>query len=283
MDELYDDLKSIKFLIYILGAIVDWYLLCNGFFWFDNNKVTLKEFMPILLLFILFMIIIGCLSNFLLNFIANKRLTKKFKLLENCKVKEFIEYYEKLLQKCESIVNKKYLKYNLILNLSMGYIDYGKPEEALKILLSIETIVFNSRKFNSKRYGNFFQILFYNNLVAAYLLEGNIEKSEEILGKFKEILENSNKVNKVLKIYYYDLYEEKEIIYNIKKQNYENAEYFCNKKLKLSDTILQKVKNNYWLANIYIHFNDKEKAKSCIDYVLENGGDTYYKKEFEKI
>jgi len=81
----------------------------------------------------------------------------------------------------------------------------------------------------------------------------------------------------------FDIYTSKKVILQIETGDFEGAEQILLMLLEKSRSNLWQVCTSYYLARVYLHKGDTEKAKRYIDFAMQYGGDTVYKSELAKM
>ena len=222
-----------------------------------------------IVMFIL-VLLYGFLTAQIFNYITRRRLNKiNNNLLNDCNIKKYVEEYQKVYKKDTQKV------FNIVfrISLSTGYINLGQFEKALELLEDVKL------KFKNNKIDTYNKIAYYNNLASIYLELNNLEKTTEMIDKMKETIDNS-KLDKIKLEEIELLYETRKIELELTKEktlnNLENAKVLYIKLLENAKTNSKRVYCNYKLSEIYKELGDKEKEEKCLDYVIENGGDTYF-------
>lgn len=228
----------------------------------------------------LYFIILGIyifINLLICDYITARRINKINSILfDDCNAKKYIEKYEKLYKKNPQ---KQYDTFFRI-SLSTGYINLGQFEKALELLEKVKLNFKNDKK------GTYIKIAYYNNLASIYLQLNNLEKTTEMIDKMKETIDNS-KLDKVKLEEIELLYETRKIELELTKEktlnNLDSAKDFYLKLLQNANKNNKKVNYNYKLSEIYKELGDKQKEEESINYVIENGGDTYYVQKAKEL
>ena len=215
-------------------------------------------------------LIIPLFVMIVLEIIAQKRFKKINQIREiNCNIARYYEELNQLRIKCK---DKKLLSF-LECNISAAFLDLGRYSDALCCLLGI-----NIADLGKGTLGIQNQIIYFNNLAYAYIELGDFEKAEQALENMRMNIENpkisSNAANKS---FWFDYYNVKKMIIQMKKGNFEGAEQFFLSMLDKATSNIHQVYESYHLAFVYMNTNRPEEAKRYIDFVLNYGGDTVYR------
>lgn len=220
------------------------------------------------------LVILGIISPLIVaivfEIIAQKRFKKINQIREvNCNIAQYYEELNKLRVKCK---DKKLLS-GIEHNIAVAFLDLGRYSDALSCLLGI-----NFANFGKGILGIQNQITYFNNLALAYIELGDFEKAEQALNNMRTNIENPKISTKAeQKSLFYDFYNSKKMIMQIKKGDFEGAEQFFLSMLNKATLNIQQVCNSYSLAYIYMNTDHPEKAERYIDFVMNYGGDTVYR------
>ena len=75
----------------------------------------------------------------------------------------------------------------------------------------------------------------------------------------------------------------KKVIIQIESGDFEGVEQILLMLLEKAKSNLWQVCTSYYLARVYLHRGNTEKAKRYIDFVMQYGGDTVYKTKLSEI
>lgn len=71
-------------------------------------------------------------------------------------------------------------------------------------------------------------------------------------------------------------YQLNRIRLNMRQGNYAGVEEYCTSLLQNNKILLQQVVMYDILRDVYLHEGRTEEAEKCREFILQNGGDTYY-------
>ena len=234
-----------------------------------------------LVLILIAVLVVPFVSVVILSIIGNNRFNNLNKIREtNCNIAEFYNGLTELLSKCK---NPKKLNPQILnafnLNIAVAFIDMGRYQDALNILMGIAP-----QSFGKGFTGAQGRAVLFNNLAFAYIGLGDLESAEKLLVEMKKAiddpkLKNMDKIKNQL----FDLYTGKKMLIQIEKGNFEGAEQIFLMLLEKADNNMHQVYVSYNLARIYLNGGNTEKAKRYVDFVMQYGGDTVYKTELAKL
>lgn len=262
MIRFYRDLSVYCLLAFLLG-------LPAVLLYFDYFKINSE--------IILFL---GCIYMYLimaiLTRISLKRIEKNDELYFECKINEYIENCKKLLKNYENNSNSKCdnaIKTYMKLKVCNGYFLVENDEEAEKIFKNIRI------DFKDDIYNQINKVVYYNIVLGRKIKVGNYENFFEMLDQMKDIINNgkfssAQKMNFMILVQ--NLKRRQLLEVETTEEKLKEIELFYLNLLEIENIKINKVYYNYLLAKIYLKLGKIEKMNKCIDYVLENGGDTYY-------
>lgn len=207
--------------------------------------------------------------------LANDRAMNINKLRENCRIKDFIGLYRNILSaQKQGSVGAVLAR----LNLSAGLLDYGDVDGAANIL---NDVVLPKNKNARGPLGT----VYHNNYSLIFIRKGDLQKAQEALNASKSLLE-TGKINDKdydkLKLYN-ELRQAQIYISEADPEHIEWARSIMERYAANTNTLLEKVAGNYWLARICYALGEKEEEIQRLKYIEENGGDTIYFLEAKNI
>ncbi len=253
MLRLYKDLAFQYFTVSILGSL---FILING------------DFHWIAILLTLIWILVCAIFSIRA---ANRRIQSIQSMrVDECRLMDTVQEYEKLLTKAKTSSISSILK----LYTATAYVEAGQAQKGLELLKSIQL------KENKKDIQYHFYAM--NTKITAYIQLKEFEQAEKELEEYKKLFDHPL-ITPKLKNNYFDFYERRCMDLKVEKKeiNDDIIQYY-QKLITTEQQLLKKVYGHYYLALAYEFRNDKEKAKSCYEYALENGNDTYYASEARK-
>ena len=212
------------------------------------------------------------LCGWFFNGRAKKRMQKinDFRM-EQCDLKSYTEAMEKIFFERHS----KKLDSFIRASLSTGYHDLGMPEKALELLHEAPVFLPNAS-------GATTRVIYYNNMASSYLQLYDSENASRCLKQMHEGLSDPM-LPPQLRSVYAQLLQDKEQIGRMVRGDYHGAEDYFRLYLERNPQRLPQTVGHYYLAKIYMHRDDVEKAKECLRFAAENGGDTFYAKQAKDI
>ena len=207
--------------------------------------------------------------------LANDRAMNINKLRDNCRIKDFIGLYRNILSaQKQGSVGAVLAR----LNLSAGLLDYGDVDGAANIL---NDVVLPKNKNARGSLGT----VYHNNYSLIFIRKGDLQKAQEALNASKSLLE-TGKINDKdydkLKLYN-ELRQAQIYISEADPEHIEWARSIMERYAANTNTLLEKVAGNYWLARICYALGEKEEEIQRLKYIEENGGDTIYFLEAKNI
>jgi len=246
---LYRDLHVVYYIVALGGAFA---LLLPPVFQ-DRNIL-----LPALLAFLWII-----LSALVFQRLAIKRLNKLMTLLEECRIKEYIEGYEKLLPRAGRKSSAA-----LKLNLSAGYIELGHPKRALELLESLPA-------FPESRSGAASRLCRDNNLAVCHRMLGDLDAAERLMELFRAELADAP-AKTPQRSQFAAIGDTQAVLLSMARGNFDGAAAFFEKKLPEDATLRSRVADHYALAWASTQAGEPEQAKRHLEYVLAHGGDTWY-------
>ncbi|MBE6761116.1 MAG: tetratricopeptide repeat protein [Ruminococcaceae bacterium] len=260
MFQLYKDLKIWYWVLIVIIAIP---IAVYG-------AISEKIEFILLAMIVPFFVVIGvCI-------VASKRIQELNKIRENnCNIAQYYTALNELRLNCKNAKNLNILN----MNIAVAFLDMGRYSDAFNILMGINPITFGKGAFGVKGRG-----VYYNNLSYAYIGLGDLESAEKVLVNLKQCIDDPKlqKMEKEKNLLF-DIYTSKKVILQIETGDFEGAEQILLMLLEKSRSNLWQVCTSYYLARVYLHKGDTEKAKRYIDFAMQYGGDTVYKSELAKM
>ena len=217
---------------------------------------------PILFLFAVLWIFFFAV---LFSVIAQRKYAGVIKLMnEECRIAEYIEQTNKILNRCK---NKK-ARNLLLLNLSAGYLNTGNVTCARQIFDRLMPFPDSAR-------GAYEKAVYLNNLCLYHLLVRDFENAELALTELKKTIENP-RLPQQQKNWLFDFYANRSVSLRMAKGDFEGAEQHFQLAAEKQNTRLTKIAVQYELAKAYIHAEKTEEAQKVFFSVAEQGGDSRY-------
>ena len=208
--------------------------------------------------------IIFCM--YLFGRLSRRRLIKLGNLLEDCKVDEYVEAYDKLERRGFSREGRHIIR----MNRDRGLINFGAVEEALEDLEDI--YIPEKHKSKEMHQTALLNILLFN----GYIEKGEIEKAEKALAVSKYL--TTDKVYREPYVsHMIELCRRSEARLALAKGEFEGLEEEYTDILSHSYTKMDKVMAHYRLAEIAEHYDNEEDREEHLEYVSTHGGTSIYK------
>lgn len=215
----------------------------------------------------LFFIIWVFASNYLLSFIAVKRVNAVTALMNNqCNIRDYLSQTLALYGDAKGSITKMFLP----LNLAAGYLALGDADTALFYLQSIAV---DEERLQKKKIA--LAIPYYNNYTLAYIMKQDDKAAYEMLARMRRQLDIV-KLKPLAKQQFESNYQLKRVRLNMRQGNYAGVEEYCIVLLQNSKMLFQQVVVCDILRDVYLHEGRWQEAQKCKEFILENGGDTYY-------
>lgn len=254
MLSFYTDLK-ISYYITASGGALVWAILFSS--WGLSAAYCLL-LLPWILL---------CAAVFI--FLTQRRLNKlNNQRTEQCIVRPFMQFYDSALYK--PAVEKNVVIRNIVLiNLAAGYINLGYAQRALDRLQQVQL-----RKIKNTNDAQT-AIIYHNNLAAAYLELHNTDAAQGELAEMERLLDTV-KLPELLRNQYRQIYSRNRAALTIEQGQYEGAELMLQTLLDAASSMLTKVEAYEQLAAVYLATDQLDKARECLSFAVQHGGDTIY-------
>ncbi len=191
--------------------------------------------------------------------------SRKMKLLENCRPRDFVDHTEKVFP----TVKPKDSRNTYCINLYAGYADLGNYPKALEYLEEMDT------NFPENYTGKLQEHAWHYNRCDYCLEIGDWKRAEAELEAAENVLA-SEKIYNVMKNSLFRMNQAQRYALNMVRGNYDGAETFFTNYLAVEKTLRGKVYAKFNLAKIYLHFGETEKARQAAMYVIQSGGQTCY-------
>lgn len=206
-------------------------------------------------------------SNILMSAIAAKRINTITGMLnDQCNAREFISQTFALYGEAKGNITKMFLPSNL----AAGYLSLGDADTAL---FHLQSITANEERWQKKK--SALAISYYNNFTHAYIMKQDYRAAYEMLEKMQKQL-GIVKLKPRVRQQYEVNYQLKRIRLNMQQGNYAGVEEYCIPLLQNSKMLLLQVALCDILRDVYLHEGRTEAAEKCKEFILQNGGDTYY-------
>ena len=190
----------------------------------------------------------------------------------DCDFQKFIAINYNFLQKNNihrtTKKNKERVRTLLLLNLSVAYLNIGDNVSAGQMLSGVDYFSDNSSGAASK-------VVYYNNMFVYYLRINDIPSATQALEQMDAALQSS-KLRKSDYDRYSTTYISKKHLVNMENGNYDGCEMHFSLMYNIESSILGKVSAKFTLGKIYLHDGKSIEAKQAFEYVINNGGTSYY-------
>ena len=205
-------------------------------------------------------------SMYLFGRLARRRLIKLGDLLEDCKIDEYVEAYDKLERRGFSREGRHIIR----MNRDRGLINFGAVDEAVEDLEDI----YIPEKHNSK---DMHQLALVNMLLFnGYVEQGALEKAENALAVSKYL--TKDKVYREPYVsHMIELCKRADARLALAKGEFEGMEEVYTEILSRSYTKMDKVMAHYRLAEIAEYYENEEDRQEHLEYVSTYGGTSIYK------
>ncbi len=194
------------------------------------------------------------------------------KHINECEPSKFISHAEKAYSRITEPVCKR----NYSINLFAAYHALGNPDEGMKYLSSIKP------EFPCDAAGALSKHAYYINRSAYFQGKKDFEGAELEFKKAQEVI-NAPRLTDAGRRRVSQLNERHRYGLNIEMGIYEGAEEFYSKYFLEEKALLSRVDAQYNLALIYKHKGDVGRLRDACSFVINNGKETFYVKEAEKI
>lgn len=221
-------------------------------------------------------------------FFEHQAMVRIGKLLDiinvECRLRDFITVYLTLREKCVTSLSKAAMD----LTLSTAYLHLGDAKEALTYLKryhegekkgKYEYIV------NKKEYRKrciLLDAIYHNNMAAVYAMLGDASEVEKQQTELKSDLErlslaSADAASKAILERIIEVRRIETAIGQEDLDDYENMELYLKQLLDDETTkTLARVRYQYLLYRLYTALGKPEQAEASREFVLKNGGDSYY-------
>ena len=247
--KLYRDLNIVSFLLAVAGAVA------------IVLPPTLRDQNILLPSLLAFLWIVVCV--FFFQWLAVKRLNKVMALLNECRVKEYVAQYEKLLARAR---RKTILPVKL--NLSAGYIELGHPRKALELLRDLPD-------FPKGRGGAALRLVYDNNTAVCLRMLGDLDMAEALLKRYQADLSAAPEKTPQ-RAQTATQYRKQAMLLNMARGSFDGARVFFETELRTDATARSRVADHYALAWISLQEGSRDESARHLEYVLAHGGDTWY-------
>lgn len=207
------------------------------------------------------------LMGFIFGTAAIKRLNKiNYIMNQQCHGQEFLQQLLCLQENSKG----KAMELFFATNLAAGYLNLGDADTAL---FHLNNVTLDEK--NHKRRMHAMLMAYYNNYAMACMMKQDWETANTMLSNMKNLLETA-KLKPAARQNFEKLYQIKCMRMRAFQRNYEGCEEFCMNTLEHSGTLLEQVALIDLLRDVYLHEGRWQEAQKCKEFILENGGDTYY-------
>ena len=138
----------------------------------------------------------------------------------------------------------------------------------------MQSVTIDTKKQQPRSVGEIL-IRYYNNYATVYMRKGNLEMADAMLERMQNQI-YSIRMSPASRQEYEKNYERKQLQMQMLRGGYEGVEEYCQRELKTEQTMLIKVFLYDFLREVYLHEGKQAETEKCCDFILKNGGDTYY-------
>lgn len=264
--KIFDKLNRKCHFIRIIGIVVltgVWVF----FFLESGNYILNSTGLTILLLFLLISIWSICVE-WIFQRIAGRNITEiTKKTTRKCDIKSAIRIDEALLRK-QGPHKDLTARTFLLINLASAYLLSGNVLMAKKKLDAVPAF--------KKTKDDFLNNVSYHLVLFNYFSQiGEIQKAKAQLEDVEYLLEKGRFSNKLKMMYDNELYYRQMLLKVFEGKGIESEEYFSRID-ELSEDTLSKVRTQFTLGEIYYLSGRLSEARRSFEYVVSNGGDTYF-------
>ncbi len=208
--------------------------------------------------------------------LAQKQLTKINALRRRCELGKYVEEYEKILARNKKdnmfVSNARKMA---MLNLMLGYIESGRLDDAERLMFEDGAYIAEEKTKKTLNY----RLLYYNYMTDYYMARGELDKAEESLAVFRELVQEIP----TRKPYEDGLrsHHGLKMQLELERGNLWEAEPYYEAMFER----LPRVKNLSRMSAVLIYLriakihwwkNEREQLEETVRFVQENGGDSCY-------
>lgn len=198
--------------------------------------------------------------------IAKRRLLRLNGLLNDCKIEEYVEAYDKV----ENHVHGKEGHRMAKMNKAKGLIALGAVDEALLDLAEVD--IPEKHRMREMNLIAILNIIYFN----ACMEKGDLDKALKALAVCK-YMTNDSMYREPFKSNMVELCKRADARIDLFNGEFDGLEERYWEILRNSSTMLDKVTHHYRLAEIAEHFGNEEDRQEHLEFVVENGGTTIYR------
>lgn len=212
-------------------------------------------------------LLLGC--NICFELKARNRMNATTNLLnQQCRVQDYLKQILPLLERAKD----GYTELFLAVNLSAAYLNLDDTDKALFYL---QYVAADTEKGKLNHLQDELMISYYRNYAVIYARKGNMEAADVMLAKMRSRID-SVKMTQTAKQMHEQAYKIQKIRMQILQENYEGVEEYCRNERMTEQNMLTKIFLYDILRDVYLHEGRQQEAQECREFILQNGGDTYY-------
>lgn len=240
-----------------------------------------SDAVPLLAYFLMLDFSVWCVGV-LFDSAYQKREMSLMKLMEECKIEEFIEKYSHEHEKD----TREGFNPNSSINLAAAYMHSGVLDSSLEMLKEIKLPKLRKKRRNFLGTLTLY-FIYHNNISCTYLRLHNaneaklhMEKARDYLRQLKDMEIKRRQKNPDIDFFNRSL-DVREIEFNLENGieiDYEGEIDKIKNWIDIEENKLKKVSLNYLLYVIYIKNGNLDEAGKCSEFIKKNGGDTCYVK-----
>ncbi len=195
--------------------------------------------------------------------IAFARLKRANDLLDNCRCRDYIDYWERMLPRA-----RRTNAFTVKLNLSAGYLEMGRPQRARELLDSLPPIP------EKPRYASYRLVNDNNRVVCSRMLD-RLDEADAQLSLYRTHLAAvSPKLAKRSRID--TLCETQAVLQRMARGDFDGAIPYFEGRLRDAPALRGRVAAHYDLAWALHHEGRIDEARDHLAWAAANGGDTWY-------
>ena len=271
MIKLFRSTRIAYYLSYFSGVLL--LFLLSWFIFFTGHYGGRPIFFLFVALLCLLIYLWAFICAFIFESIAIKKMNNINQVMTNdCDFHKYIATMNDLLQKngkyntTKRAINRT--RTYLLLNLSTAFLNIGDNATVAQVLSDVNY-------FPNNRTGAKSKVVYYNNLCLYYLRIKDIPSAAQALEQMNTALQNG-KLRPLTRERYLTFYTGKQFLLNMENGNYDGCKPYFNALYDKETSVLGKVSAKFTLGKIYLHENRTAEAKQAFEYVIANGGASYY-------
>ena len=195
--------------------------------------------------------------------VGYSRLKKVNSLLDDCRVREYADYWERMLPR---VGGKNALTAKL--NLAAGYLEMGEAQRALDLLQTVPALP------EKGSYASY-RLVYDNNMLVARRMLGQLDEADALLQAYRQHLDAvPPKLAERTRIR--PFYENQTMLQRMARGDFDGAAPFFAERLRTAPTLRSRVSASYSMAWALCHEGRADEARPHLTFAAEQGGDTWY-------